>query len=451
MSIRSLRLAPESILKVKHALKKIGFSSTDHFCRSLMISRSTFHRFIRGQPVSVSIFIPICETLDLDWRTIVETETSTPISDPNFIGRTGVIADLISDPNFVGRAGAIADLQQLERQGVKMVVIQAAGGVGKTTLARQYLRSQGFETVLELLIGQEKANITPVESIVEEWLKRDLQEEPDKEFGVALSRLKRQLQKRKIGILIDNLEPALDAQGQIIEPHQRYVELLRVLSDPSLKSLTLITSRYRLTDEKVSVYHYFLPGLEEEAWQEFFSKHQINIDAPTLTDMHKAYGGNAKAINTLLGAIINDFDGDIVSYWQENSSDILLKIDLKNLIANQFNRLQSLDINAYNLLCRLSCYPYQDGQTVPTEGLLCLLWDVPENQRRRVIELLVNHSLIESFKKEYWLHPVIKAEAFERLKQSEDWEKANHKAGEFWTQSVKTVDDGKENTITTNS
>ena len=44
---------------------------------------------------------------------------------------------------------------------------------------------------------------------------------------------------------------------------------------------------------------------------------------------------------------------------------------------------------------RLGCYRYQDVPTVPTEGLLCLLWDVPEGQCRRVIESLRNRSLVE--------------------------------------------------------
>jgi hypothetical protein len=66
---------------------------------------------------------------------------------------------------------------------------------------------------------------------VEEWLKQDFHEEPGVEFGVTLGRLKRQLHTRRIGVLIDNLEPALDQQGRLISAHRSYVELLRVLAD----------------------------------------------------------------------------------------------------------------------------------------------------------------------------------------------------------------------------
>jgi len=360
--------------------------------------------------------------------------------DPDFAAGEGPIAHpSIPNQNFVGREGVIASLNTHINQGAKIIVIQAAGGVGKTKLAQEYFNSQGFELVIHLPMAKEKENIQLVESVIEAWLKQDFDEEPGREFWEMLRRLKRQLQTRKIGVLIDNLEPALDGQGRFIEPHRRYVELLRVLADATVLSVTLITSRDRLCEPDVNVAHYSLPGLDEQAWQQFFMSRHINIDIPTLNAMNKAYGGNAKAMGILCGAIQADFDGDIVGYWRENSGDPLVKTDLKNLVTSQFDRLQELSSEAYQLLCRLGCYRYQDVPTVPTEGLLCLLWDVPEGQRRRVIESLRNRSLVE-FNGGYWLHPVIRAEAIARLRASEDCEEANRKAAEFWTDTVKTVE-----------
>ncbi|WP_293349052.1 MULTISPECIES: tetratricopeptide repeat protein [unclassified Microcoleus] len=344
-----------------------------------------------------------------------------------------------SSADFVGRKTALADLNTLIDR-AKIIVIQAAGGVGKTTLASEYLKSQRFDLVIDIQMAKEKESITPVESVVEEWLKRDFKEEPGREFGVMLGRLKRQLQTRKVGVLIDNLEPALDKQGRFIEPHRRYVELLRILGDSTVQSVTLITSRDRLCDDGVNVKHYPLPGLDKQAWQHFFSNRNVNIHTPTLKAMHNAYGGNAKAMEILCGAIGQDFDGDMAAYWRENSVELLVKPDLKNLVTNQFNRLQEIDCQAYQLLCRLGCYRYQDVPNVPTEGLLCLLWDVEEVRRRRIIESLRNRSLVESQKIEYWLHPMIREEAIARLRASEDWQTANHIAAEFWTESVKAVE-----------
>ena len=106
--------------------------------------------------------------------------------------------------NFIGRQTAIADLQNLQQQGNKIVVIQAEGGIGKTTLAQQFLAEGNFDLILEVLMAKERHNIVAVESIVEEWLTRDFNEESGKELGVTLARLKRCLSPRRVGILIDN-------------------------------------------------------------------------------------------------------------------------------------------------------------------------------------------------------------------------------------------------------
>lgn len=346
------------------------------------------------------------------------------------------------DANFVGRAAAIAHLNTLVSQGSKVIVIQGEGGLGKTTLAQQYLH-QGFELVLELLIAKETQNITSVERVVEEWLKQDLNTEPGLEFGVTLGRLKRQLQTRRIGVLIDNLEPALDQWGQLITPHRNYVELFRVLADSRVQSITLITSRDRLCESALNVVHYRLPGLDQTAWQQFFSQRGVSIDSSTLQTMHWAYGGNAKAMGILCGVIQSDFAGDMAAYWQENHTDPLAATDLKNLVVSQFNRLQTLDPQAYRLLCRLGCYRYQDVSKIPTTGLLCLLWDVPY-QHQQIINSLRNRSLVECDQGEYWLHPVIRAEAIARLRTSDEWEIVNCKAAEFFTQSIQTIETTKE-------
>lgn len=343
-----------------------------------------------------------------------------------------------SDPNFVGREEAIAHLNTRVSQGAKVIVIQAPGGVGKTTLAQQYLKTQGFDLVLELLMAKEKENITAVESVIEEWLKQDFQEEPGREFGVTLGRLKRQLQTRRVGVLIDNLEPALDKQGRFIEPHRRYVELLRVLADSTVQSVTLITSREPL-GECVDVANYSLPRLNERAWQEFFSSRNIDIDDTALREMHKAYDGNALAMKVLCDPIVRD--AGMAAYWREHKieADLLVELAVENLIKDQFNRLEEIYPEAYRLLCRLGCYRYQDVTTVPAKGLFCLLWDVPEAQHKRIIESLRNRSLVECQKGEYLLHPVIRAEAIVRLRASEEWEVANRKAANFWSDSIESV------------
>lgn len=371
------------------------------------------------------------------WKT--QQSVNNTINSQDFVTRQ--LTDLGIDSNFLGRDREIIELSHLINRGAKVILIQGEGGVGKTTLARKYFKAQKFDLVLELWIATEIQYLSPAESIVEEWLRRDFNEEPGRDFGINLERLRRKLRDntRKIGVFIDNLETALDANGKLLESRRPYVELLRVLADPTVYSVSLITSRERLFEASIEVSVYALEGLDEDAWQQFFTSRNINVNSMILSEMCKAYGGNAKAMQIICGAILTDYFGDIEAYWQENSSDLLHERQLNDLVASQFNRLQENNREGYQLLCRLGCFRYQDITSVSIEGVLWLLWDVPEQQRKRVIRALQDLSLLETRKGQYWLHPVIRSEAIARLRESQEWDLVNLKAADFWTQSVTIV------------
>ncbi|MEL7333517.1 MAG: NB-ARC domain-containing protein, partial [Cyanobacteria bacterium J06560_2] len=339
---------------------------------------------------------------------------------------------------FLGRQSALHTLQELA-QTHQIIVVQGEGGIGKTTLAQQYC--QQFDQVLELLMAKEAACITPIESVVEEWLRQHFNEEPGREFGVTLSRLKHHLQTKSVGILIDNLEPALDGNGQFIAAHRHYVELLRVLA--ASKATVLITSRDRLCEPGVKVHHYRLPGLTVEAWQQFFFAHSIETTAPAPADilmkMHRAYGGNAKAMEILCAAAVEDFEGDLSAYWENNNKDLLGTADLRNLVGSQVNRLAELDADAYRVFCRLGCYRYQDQSQLKVDAIAALMWDIAPTAQKQTLNSLRDRSLLECRKGHYWLHPVSRAEAIARLRQSSDWQRANQAAADYWSRQPKSI------------
>lgn len=344
--------------------------------------------------------------------------------------------------NFVGRDRELEQLEAVVEGGAKVVLIRGEGGVGKTALALNFLARQKLTMILELWMAKDVGDIGSVEGRVEEWLKGSFGEEPGTDFSITLERLRRRLRDRRhrVGILIDNLEPALDDSGRFLTGHRRYVELLRVLADPTVTSVTIITSRESLREPALTVTDFPIGGLNLGAWQQYFVRAGVRDDFHVLMQMHKAFSGNPKAMTILIGAIKTDFAGDAAAYWRVHGEDVLSEQDLDNLVNEQFDRLSQVNPPAYRLLCRLGCYRYQDIPTVPLAGALCQLWDVSEELRLRVFGTLQDRSLVEFAQARFWLHPTIRTEAVSRLRTSSYWLEANSSAAEFWTESVATVE-----------
>jgi hypothetical protein len=234
-----------------------------------------------------------------------------------------------------------------------------------------------------------------------------------------LEQLRVKLQTQRIGVLIDNLEPAL-INGEFIEPHQSYyVELLTVLAHPTVQSITLVTSRESLHEPGITGFQtfqtYLLEGLKKKAWEQYFESQNISINIDALSEMHRAYGGNALAMHLLSSDIRKQSQGNLEVYWQHNRDDLLKLRSLKSLVKRQFNKLKEDNRQAYDLLCRLGFYPERDVPFVPNAWLRCLLWDVPEKHRQQVIDDLCDRSLVKMGDDGYYLHPVIRVEAIERL------------------------------------
>jgi len=452
MSEKSLKIHPDWIQEVKAAYRS-RYSNQNELAEKADISSvDTISKFLNGKPVKRANFWKLCDLLEISREQVIKEMrngtssldksvnmvTIAEVSDRLDVLQSEVLEAGLENPNFIGRDKEVGYIHHLTVQGAKCILIVGTGGMGKTTLARNYLE-QSFNSYIEFSIAKERSNIASIASLVEEKL-RSLGEETGKEFMVSLERLKCRLQRDRIGVLIDNLEPALDGNGQFVDEHRGYIELLRVLTDSSLRSTTLITSREPL-NEALDIQTLILGGLKDNVWHSFFSQQGINVDISILTEVHRAFGGNALAMKILCTPIKTYHDGDLASYWQECKTETGLVVEqaLENLVREQFDRLQNNCLEAYKLLCRIGCFRYQDVPTVPKEGLFSLLWDVTQGHHIRIINSLRDRSLIEFDKGEYFLHPIIRAEAIYRLRGSEEWEDANFRAAKFWTSSVISV------------
>ncbi|MEA5522540.1 NACHT C-terminal helical domain 2-containing protein [Limnoraphis robusta] len=369
--------------------------------------------------------IALFKTYKPEMVEVQEESNSTPTPSPELLTKNDSFRKNV---DFLGREEAIQRLNDLVDQGEKLIGIYGKGGVGKTKLARQFFKQNRIEC-WEIFVGRQSQYITPVEQKIWSLLYPDTPYNPEFDFQTLLHRFNSVLKERKIGILIDNLEPALQ-KGKLLENHHRYVDLLILLSHPDVKSITLITSRECLKESKVRVAdaYYGLPGLEKTEWQEFFNYYQIKTDSPAFHKLYEAYGGNTKAMEILCGAIRRPpFNRNLDAYYQENKEDLLIEGELEDLVASQFDHLSKNDEDAYKLLCRLGIYSYQNTEFLPSIALNIVLWDVPKSRVKRVIKYLQDCFLIETqadrlregkfYLKDikYQIHPVILSEALSRL------------------------------------
>jgi tetratricopeptide (TPR) repeat protein len=413
------------------------------------IVSETWQRFIQGKPIYLKTFQSCCEALELSWKEIVGYgDSEAELDQAKEAEAQELQAESEDDLSFVGRDMALADLQRLVNEKPKIITILGEGGIGKTVLAEQYFSQADFDIVLECWMAKETQNITSAEGIVLAWLQRYFKEEAGRTFAASLEQLRRHLQKDsspspalgKVGVLIDNLEPALDRNGQILPAHRGYAALLEVLADPTLDCVTLITSREPIHEPTIASQTYTLSGLDETAWRQFFGSRSLSTSSLALGEMHRAYSGNAKAMTILCSAISVDYGGDIDAFWRDHQANLLETSDLEDLVSSHFNRLQQIYPEAYTLLCRLGCYRFQDVATVPVEGLYCLLWDVPMLKHRSIVRFLRDLFLVEVDDEEYRLHPMIQAKALAMLRTNpKEWDVANRKAADFWTKRVTTI------------
>ncbi|MBD2532650.1 hypothetical protein H6G97_24905 [Nostoc flagelliforme FACHB-838] len=411
MTGRSLKASLKGIEQASKALTRNALGKKA-LALELGIARSTVHNFFSGKAVDRLNFEEICKRLGLDWEKIVDIPANE--------SRTEQFQDTaINNNNFVGREDAIAHLNNLVNEGAKVILIHAEGGIGKTTLATKWFELQGLE-YLDLRVGTTPQNLNSLEDWVRAKLRYDFKENPEQDFMTMMEQFKSKLQEQRIGVLIHNLEFAL-RNGEFREPHNsNYVELLTVLAHQSVQSVTLVTSCEQIYEHKVT--NYELEGLKQESWQQYFETCKINIDRAALSEMHQAYGGNAEAMYILSPEILKKAQGNLKVYWQDNREDILRHKTIEKLVQRQFDKLKNDNIQAYKLLCRFGFYPNK-GINVPEIWLFCLLWDLPKNRRKQVIDDLCACCLVKFNEHGYYLHTMIRVEAVERfnlLRESND-------------------------------
>lgn len=354
---------------------------------------------------------------------------------------------------FVGREEVFEDIKEKINYGTKIFFVHGLGGVGKSSLCKQFLRDN-FEQVIEFPTACEVSDLVGVEELVEEQI-IGLGEIPCQDFQSSLSKIKRLLKTRRIGVLIDNLETVINREGTFIDTHRKYVKLLQFLSASETRSVTFITSRKRLNYSELNLSPYELKGLGIHEWKKFFECSGLTVAPNDLRLLHLEHAGNAKAMELLCRKILLDASFDTFSYCfnlrklsglyleskaeSDSCNSPKISTSLRNLVASEFDSLERHDDGIpYRLLVRLGCCRYQEVSTFLDDDVLpYLLWDTPASKKSSAIQALLERSLVSFIEgKGYFLHPIIRQEAMQRLLLSDDWVLSNKMAAFYWTQKA---------------
>ncbi|MEG5052691.1 MULTISPECIES: LuxR C-terminal-related transcriptional regulator [unclassified Microcoleus] len=340
---------------------------------------------------------------------------------------------------WVERTSDITKLPKWTSEKFKILIIVGEGGIGKTTLVQQYLACGQFEKILDMKIALTPENLRSADSFVQTWLQQDFQEDAPRDFSLSLNLLETKLRQSKVAIFIDNLEPALQ-NGLFLPEYRNYVELLRVLSEPRIEGVTLITSREKLKEPDIrGVQTHILRGLTPEAWQQYFEYPKTSEDLQALQEMHAVYKGNALAMEVLYNDIQNNYDGDIAEAWQQNRQELQQLDPFSFLINNQLNRLSAHSHQAYRLLCRLGACRYQEIEWLPDTCIKALLWDVTPAEQLKLTRRLCDYSLLQLHRGKYRMHPAIRAAGLNQLQNSSEWEQTQRAIAQHWFSSVEHI------------
>ena len=175
----------------------------------------------------------------------------------------------IPDPSYLALLGRESELENIRgvlsdfyiTGRIKIVGVYGIGGVGKTALVREIIKSSsdiGFSKVVWQTAPPKDSSSpmnfeTIINAIIQQLNKPELLRESDQEKKIR--KVREQLQEKPVLIVLDNMETSAESQNKIIQ------KLLPILGS----SKAILTSRHRFMYDGNNVYALNLRGLNKEA------------------------------------------------------------------------------------------------------------------------------------------------------------------------------------------
>src|SRR5258707_875425 len=259
--------------------------------------------------------------------------------------------DALDVPSFFGRQGELATLSEwVVQDHCRVVSVLGMGGIGKSALVVQTMRALAshFDVVLfrslrdapsyEALLSSCLAVLAPEpQDLVPESLER------------RQSRLLAELRRRRVLLVLDNLEALLEAGealGQLRPGYEGYGQLLEQVAHTEHQSCLLLTSREHpaalraLEGRRALVRSLRLSGLEASACAQLLGEHELSGSPEEYARLAALYAGNPLALGIVAETIADLFGGAISPFL---SGGTILFGTITHSLQEQWERLSALE------------------------------------------------------------------------------------------------------------
>lgn len=433
-----------------------GIKDQKEFCRFKKITSKVFSRILNGYAVEVDTFIRVFDRLGIPSESPLAIEVTHPTVS-TYQQSTWVERDKDSD----------SLLSRLQEQ-TQVVWISGISGIGKTAYGEKIAvqawndeKVKGFQWhSWELPIGQEPSFI----GVAEDLLTRQLgqpsltapeRRDPDK----ATNRLLNVLQESPYWLQVDSVERLLSSKTAtaFIDPYWDTF-LQRCLNEGLRDSRLILTAQAlpdsleEFSDRYENIWHQIrLDGLQTSTLRRaFFAKRALVVEGNSgeiLNRIATIYEGHLLLMKVIADDILraDTFDGDVDAYWnryrgefEQDARELASRdnplVDYNALLEQRVRcrirrSLESLPETTTQLLRRISVY----RRPVPKNMWLSLLQDCSTRQKKNAYQMLESRTLVENAYPYIRLHNLIRAIAYEWLREDIDaWRETEQQAAALW-------------------